>query len=106
MEISHIYVHDGTLLRVIEDTAQEKLSMAVLLPASPTSDDLVPRLLVFEGVHDYQISEGRVEGAVTMVDLSVVGRSGSHCRVRLDTNRGFREFYCVSARVCEPNLEP
>jgi len=105
MEISDIYVHDGKLLRVIEDTEQEKLRMAVLLPASPTSDDLVPRLLVFEGVHGYQISEGRVDGAVTMLDLSVVGKSGNRSRVRLDTNRGYREFYCTSGRVCEPSIE-
>jgi hypothetical protein len=104
MEISDIYVHDGKLLRVIEDTEQDKLRMVVLLPASPTSDDLVPRLLVFEGVHGYQISEGRAEGAVTMLNLSVVGKSEKFSRVRLDTNRGYREFYCISGRVCEPNL--
>jgi hypothetical protein len=105
MEIPDIYVHDGKLLRVIEDTEQGKLRMAVLLPASPTSDELVPHLLVFEGVHGYQISEGRVDGPVTLLDLSVVGTAGSHTRIRLDTNRGFREFNCTSARVCDPKLE-
>jgi hypothetical protein len=105
MEISDIYVHDGQLLRVVEDTQQERLTMAVMLPASPSSDDLVPRLLVFEGFHGYQISEGRVEGAVTMLDLTVIGKSGEHSRVRVDTNRGYREFYCRSGKVCEPKLE-
>ena len=104
MEISDIYVHDGKLLRVIEDLEQEKLRMAVLLPANPKSDELVPRLLIFEGVHGYQIFEGRVEGCPTMLDLSVIEKSGDTSRVRLDTNHGYREFYCRSARVCDPKL--
>jgi hypothetical protein len=91
MDFPDIYVHDGKLLRVIEDMEQDKLSMAVLLRADPMSDELVPRLLVFEGVHGYQISEGQVDGAVTMLDLSVSNKSGNHSCVRLNTNRGFRE---------------
>lgn len=34
MEISDIYVHDGKILRVVEDMEQDKLKMAVLLPSS------------------------------------------------------------------------
>ena len=33
MEIFDIYVHDGKLLRVIEDTQKETVTMEVLLPA-------------------------------------------------------------------------
>jgi hypothetical protein len=106
MEISDIYVHDGKLLRVLEDAEQDKLKMVVMLPASPTSDELVPRMLVFEGVYGYQIFEGRVGGCLVMLDLSVVEKSGRWSRVRLDTNRGYREFYCTEGRVCNPELIP
>jgi len=101
MEISDIYVHDGKLLRVIEDTQQERLTMEVLLPVDPKSDELVPRLLVFDDVHGYQIFEGRVEGCPVLLNLSVMEKSGQWSRVRLDTTHGYRELYCTAARVCD-----
>jgi hypothetical protein len=104
MEISDIYVHDGKLLRVVEDIEQDKLKMAVLLPTSPTSDKLVPRLLVFEEVYGYQIFEGRVVGCPVMLDLSVIEKSGRWSRLRLNTNHGYREFYCTTAIVCDPSI--
>lgn len=103
VEIPDIYVHDGKLLRVVEDMEQDKIRMIVLLPANPTSDELVPRLLVFEDVYGYQIFEGRVDGAPVMLNLSVVGKWQHWSRVRLDTNYGYRELYCKSLRVCEPD---
>jgi hypothetical protein len=104
MDISDIYVHDGRLLRVIEDAQKETVTMEVLLPADPMSDELVPRLLVFEDVYGYQIFEGRVDGCPVILDLSVVeklGNLGKWSRVRLDTNHGYRELCCISVRVCD-----
>jgi len=101
MEISDIYVHDGKLLRVIEDAEQETVTMDVLLPIDPISDDFVPRLLIFEGVYGYQIFEGRCTGCPTILDLSVVEKLGEWSRVRLDTTHGYRELCCTSVRICE-----
>ena len=104
MEISDIYVHDGKLLRVIEDAQKETVTMDVLLPANSISDDLVPRYLIFEEVYGYQIFEGRVVGCPTILDLSVVeklGNLGKWSRVRLDTTHGYRELCCTSVRVCD-----
>jgi len=106
MEISDIYVHDGKLLRVVEDLVQEKIMMAVMLLSSPTSDEFVPRNLIFEDVYGYQIFEGRVDGCPTKLDLSVVETSGKWSCVRLDTNHGYRELYCTEVRVCDPNSSP
>ena len=103
-DVSHIYVHDGKLLRVIEDAQKETVTMEVLLPANPMSDDLVPRLLVFENVYGYQIYEGRVDGCPTILDMSVVerlGNLGSGVRVRIDTTHGYRELCCTSVKVCD-----
>ena len=102
VDVSDIYVHDGKLLRVIEDTGCETLTMEVLLPADPKSDALVPRLLIFEGVYGYQIFEGRVAGCPVIIDLSVVEQAGRWSRVRIDTNHGYRELYCTAVRLCEP----
>ena len=107
VDVSGIYVHDGKLLRVIEDAQKETVTMDVLLPADPMSDDLVPRLLIFEDVYGYQIFEGRVVGCPTILDLSVVeklGNLGKWSRVRLDTTHGYRELCCTAVRVC--NHEP
>jgi hypothetical protein len=104
VDVSGIYVHDGKLLRVIEDAQEETVTMEVLLPADPVSDDLVPRRLVFEGVYGYQIFEGRVDGCPTILGLSVVeklGNLGKWSRVRLDTTHGYRELCCTSVRVCD-----
>ena len=103
VDVSNIYVHDGKLLRVIEDAQKETVTMEVLLPADPMNVDLVPRLLVFEGVYGYQISEGPVMGCPTILNLSVVeklGRLGISSRVRLDTTHGYRELCCTAVRVC------
>lgn len=103
VDVSGIYVHDGKLLRVIEDAQKETVTMEVLLPTDPRSEDLVPRRLIFEGVYGYQIFEGRVVGCPTILDLSLVeklGNLGWWSRVRLDTTHGYRELCCTSVRVC------
>jgi hypothetical protein len=109
VNVSDIYVHDGKLLRVIEDAERETLTMEVLLPADPKSDALVPRFLIFEGVYGYQIFEGRVAGCPTILDLSVVeklGGLGKWSRVRLDTTHGYRELCCTAVRVCNHEALP
>ena len=99
MDISNIYVHDGRLLRVIEDTERDTLTMEVELPASPESEELVPRLLVFEDVHGYQIFDGPFDGIPAILDMQIVGEQGRWRQVRIDTNAGHRELYCTSVRV-------
>ena len=104
VDVSDIYVHDGKLLRVIEDAVRETLTMEVLLPADPKSDELIPRRLVFSDVYGYQIFEGRCVGCPIILDLSVVeklGNLGKWSRVRLDTTHGYRELCCTSVKVCE-----
>jgi len=101
MDISDIFVHDGKLLRVIEDVKQETVTMDVLLPASEWSSKLIPRLLVFSDVYGYQIFEGRVAGCPVILDLTVAESLGKSSRVRLDTNHGYRELCCTSVKVCD-----
>jgi hypothetical protein len=100
MDISSIYVHDGTLLRVIEDRARSRLMMEVELPIIERDDQLEPQLLVFEDVYGYQVLEGYINGCPRLLDLSVVGQEGRWTRIRLDTTVGYREILCGSVRVC------
>lgn len=106
MDISAIYVHDGTLLRVIEEPAQSRLIMEVELPVLEKTEELEARLLVFEDVYAYQVVEGCINGCPILLDLSVVGYEGRWTRVRLDTTVGYREILCTSVRVeqaAQPN---
>jgi hypothetical protein len=110
MDLSNIYVHDGKLLRVIEDTATDTLAMEVELPTSDSSDDLVPRLLIFENVYSYQVFEGPFVGCPVLLDITVVGQQELYGRVRhrvrIETNAGYRELYCETVKVCERSTSP
>ena len=101
MDFPNIYVHDGRLLRVVEDTECDTLTMQVELPKNESSDDLVPRLLVFEDAYGYQVFEGPFQGCPAILDMQVVGEQGRWRRVRLDTNAGYREVHCTGVRVLE-----
>ena len=101
MDISSIYVHDATLLRVIEDTEADTLTMDVMLPVSPSGDDFVPRLLVFEDVHGYKVFDGPFVGSPDILDMRVIGERDGWKHVRIDTNAGHRELYCSDVRVVE-----
>jgi len=101
MDIPDIYVHDGKLLRVIEEPKLSRLTMEVELPILERDEQLEPRLLVFEDVYGYQVVEGWLNGCPTILDFSVVGKEGRWSRVRLDTNVGYREILCAAVRVLE-----
>lgn len=101
MNISDIYVHDGRLLRVIEDTGRDTLTMEVELPKDEWSDELVPRLFVFDNAYGYQVFEGPIQGSPAILEMQVVEALGRWRRVRLDTNAGYREVHCTGIRVLE-----
>jgi len=69
MDIASIYIHDGRLLRVIEDAEAATFTMEWELPASEWSDDLVPRLLVFKDVPNSRVCEGAIVGCPTLLDM-------------------------------------
>jgi hypothetical protein len=101
MDLASIYVHDGRLLRVIEDTEYATLTMEVELPVDPNSDDLLPRLLVFEQVHGYKVFEGAFQGPPAILDMQITGEQGRWRQVRIATNAGHREFFCTGVRLLE-----
>src|ERR1035441_6962037 len=101
MEIPEYYVHDGTLLRVIEEPEQSRITMHVELPNLQRDEQLEPRLLVFDDVYGYQVVEGYINGCPTLLKFRVVGTEGRWTRVRLDTTVGYREILCGSVRVLE-----
>lgn len=102
-DIASIYVHDGRLLRVIEDTERDTLTMEVELPTSPDSDDLSPHLLIFEDIHGYQVFDGPFKGVPAILNMKVIGEDGRWQRIRIETNAGNRELFCTAVRVTDPD---
>jgi hypothetical protein len=98
-DISNIYVHDGRLLRIIEDIKRNTLTMEVELPANPYSDELVPRLLVFDDVHSYKVFEVPFSGIPAILGMHLIGEQDRWWQVRIDTNAGYRELFCRGVRV-------
>jgi hypothetical protein len=99
MDISDIYVHDGTLLRVLEEPEHARIIMDVELPILDRGEQLKPRRLVFEDVYGYTVAEGCINGCPTLLDLEVIGHEGRWSRLRLNTTVGYREILCSSVRV-------
>ena len=101
MDISNIYIHDGRLLRVVENVEVGTLTMECELPADGWSDELVPKLLVFEGVYNYRVCEGAVVGPPTLLGLEIIGERDGRTRLRLDTTAGFRELDSIAVGVVD-----
>ena len=104
MEIPDIYVHDGTLLRVIEEPERSRITMHVELPILERDEQLAPRLLLFEDVYGYSVVEGYINGCPTLLDFRIVGTENGRSRFRLDTTVGYREIICSSVRVLEHDI--
>ena len=105
MDISNIYIHDGRLLKVIEDTEAATITMECKLPANEWSDDLVPKLLVFENVLNYQVCEGAIVGCPTLLDLEIIGERDGRSILRLDTTAGYRAIDCRDVSVVDHALQ-
>lgn len=103
MDISDIFIHDGRLLRVIEDAESATLTMECELPATEWSDDLVPRLLVFDGVYNYRVCEGAIVGCPTLLEMTVTGEREHRTCLRIQTTAGYRELDCTAVRICDYN---
>src|SRR5476651_159376 len=101
MDISGIYIHDGRLIRVIEDAESATLTMECELPATEWSDDLVPRTLVFENVYNYRVCEGAIVGCPTLLDLTITGERERRTCLRIDTTAGYRELDCTAVKICD-----
>ncbi len=105
MDISDIHFHDTRILRVVEDPAADLLTMEVQYPTDWDNNVFALRHLVFEDAHSYQVAEGPFHGSPTILDASIVGSHLRWSRLRLDTNAGFREVFCVAVRLVDPRTD-
>lgn len=101
MDISSIHFHDTQILRVIEDCAADTLTMEVEYPVDWEGNVFEKRLLVFDDVRGYQISDWPFQGCPTILDVSIINTDGKWSRVRLETNAGPRELSCTAVRLID-----
>lgn len=103
MDLSGIHFQDTRILRVIEDTAADTLTMEVSYPLDWEQNLFEPRHLVFHDAHSYAVAEGPFQGSPDILDVEVIGTSGRWSRLRLETSAGQREVSCVSVSLTTPD---
>ncbi len=99
MDLSDIHFHDTQILRVIEDTTTDTLTMDVQYPTDWEHNSFERRSLIFSDAHSYQIFEGPFSGPPTIIDAQILGNLDRWIRLRLQTNVGYRELSFASVRL-------
>jgi hypothetical protein len=109
MNISDIHFHDTQILRVVEDTATDTLTMYVDYPVDWQRGVFEHRRLVFSDAYNYQVHEMPFSGVPTILDVDVLETNdpltrqypdtNRWTRLRLKTNAGFRDVSCVSVTL-------
>jgi len=103
MELSEIHFHDTRILRVIEDTTTDTLTMDVQYPIDWDQNRFERRSLIFSEAHSYQVFEGPFSGPPTIIDAQILGNSDRRIHLRLQTNAGYRELSFASVRLSIDN---
>jgi hypothetical protein len=99
MDLSKIHFHDTKILRVIENTEKDTISMEVLYPIDWENNKFEKRRLIFENVLNYKIEEIAFQGSPTILDARVLFNEENRTRIRLETNAGYRELSCSVVRL-------
>ena len=99
MNISDIHFHDTQILRVIEDTATDTLTMDVEYPTDWEHNRFERRVLTFSDANNYQVFEIPFSGPPTILAVEVISTADRWSRLRLETNAGYREVSCVSVTL-------
>ena len=99
MNISDIHFHDTQILRVIEDTEGDILSMEVDYPVNWENNEFEPRTLVFADAYNYQVHEMPFWGSPMILEMEVLGKTDRWTHLRLRTNAGYRDVSCVSVEL-------
>ena len=103
MNFEQIYVHDGTLKNVIENTKERKMTLLVDLPRDEWNEDLIPKRIIFYDVLNYSVHEGPDHRERTLLDLQIVGVAESRQKIRMETTSGYREWEASAFEVQDDN---
>src|SRR5947208_432458 len=99
VDLSSIHFHDTQILKVIEDTQSDVLTMEVNYPVDWNNNEFEKRRLVFQNVLNYQVNEIAFQGPPTILDAKIVLEEEKRTRIRLETNAGHRELSCSAVNL-------
>ena len=99
MDISSIHFHDTGIIRVIEETGTDTLTMEVDYPVDWENNQFEKRKIIFEDILDYSVTEGPFQGSPTILDAKIISDDGRRARILLETNAGQREISCSAVRL-------
>ena len=101
VDLSSIHFHDTRILKVIEDTQSDVLTMEVNYPVDWNNNEFEKRRLVFENILNYQVHEIAFHGSPTILDAKVLQEESRRTRIRLETNAGHRDLSCSVVKLTE-----
>jgi hypothetical protein len=99
MDLATIHFHDTQILKIVEDTASDTLTMEVFYPVDWENNTFERRRIIFEDVLNYRVSEGAFQGSPTILDDKVISNDGHRTHIRLETNAGKRELSCSAVHL-------
>ena len=102
MEVGEINWHDSPIRKVVELPASDLVLLEVDYCMDWEGDDYRPHTITFSEVREYEIHEGPLEGAPTILDATASEIDEFEARtIRIETNAGFRIVRCESISIEE-----
>lgn len=100
MNIESIHWHDSQIRKVIEIPGAEQLIFEVDYPVDWKQNQFEPHSISFDKVCAYEIHEGPIAGAPTILDALLL-EVDSHAvyTLRIDTNAGHRIVRCMQVTL-------
>ena len=94
MHTNEIHWHDSRIQRVIELPAADKLLLDIDYPVDWATSRFEPHRVTFSDVYVYQIHEGPIAGAPTLLSAEEEPAENETRNIRLDTTAGHRLIRC------------
>lgn len=97
MQLDDIYWHDSLILGVRITPEKDVIEIRLLYPEDWQSNTFTEKTVVFEDAYGYKEFQGPFEGSPTIISVEVVGKIDRWSQLRIETNAGYCEIYCVDA---------
>jgi phage-related protein len=102
-DLSSIHLEGASIVRVIEDVAQQTLTFEVSHPMHPDGSDFPRRALIFQVCSRYLVDEGGMPGEPVIQRVEIAETGPHRMTVRIHTDHGVREVTCYPS-VLEESL--
>ena len=105
-DISSIHFHGASIVRVIEDADQRRLTFEVSYPLTERDSDFPRGKLIFALFSRYLVEQGHHGGEPVIQSAEVVEVAAWGVTIRIHTDHGIREVSCYSVAEESPLADP